>query len=141
MALKAFKPSIPFQGTFTGRVTPGFNLFIVGTPTKNTRFDINLAWNSTSPQRKVIFHFNPRFTENQVVRNTLSTQWGSQETYGGIPFKVGETFQLQITAGQSAFQVEVNGNHFCTYNYRFPLDMITNLEITKDVIIHNIHTQ
>ncbi len=44
----------------------------------------------------VVFHFNPRFYENSVVRNTqLGGCWGPEERDGGFPFVQGRQFEVQ----------------------------------------------
>ncbi len=44
----------------------------------------------------VVFHFNPRFYENIVVRNTqLGGCWGPEERDGGFPFVQGRQFEVQ----------------------------------------------
>lgn len=43
----------------------------------------------------VVFHFNPRFNEQTIVRNSnLGHCWGPEERDGGFPFVQGRTFEV-----------------------------------------------
>lgn len=44
----------------------------------------------------MVFHFNPRFPEEQVVRNSnLGGYWGPEERDGGFPFVPGRQFEVR----------------------------------------------
>lgn len=43
----------------------------------------------------VVFHFNPRFNEQTIVRNSnLGGYWGPEEREGGFPFVQGRRFEV-----------------------------------------------
>lgn len=43
----------------------------------------------------VVFHFNPRFNENTIVRNSnLRGCWGPEEREGPFPFVQGRRFEV-----------------------------------------------
>lgn len=43
----------------------------------------------------VVFHFNPRFNEQTIVRNSnLGGYWGPEEREGGFPFVQGQRFEV-----------------------------------------------
>jgi len=138
MALRANRPHIPYQAMFNGPLRPGFKLYISGTPVSNVKFDIYLTQGFS--KQKIAFLLNPRFNEQAVVRNTKDGKWGKEEKHGGFPFRVGEAFRIEISAGHDSFRVEVNGHYFCDYKYRLPLAAITALEIENDVMIQDVHT-
>lgn len=67
------------------------------------------------------FHFNPRFDENRVVRNSLiEDKWGAEEKDGDMPFVAGQEFELTICLKSDDFVVCVNGAEFCRYRHRLP---------------------
>ena len=51
-------------------------------------------------------HFNPRFNQNCIVRNTMqSGSWGFEERDGGLPFAKGQLFEIIIMTTASSYQV------------------------------------
>lgn len=47
---------------------------------------------------EVVFHFNPRFHEQTIVRNSqLGGCWGPEERDGGFPFCQGRRFEVTVT--------------------------------------------
>lgn len=74
------------------------------------RFHINFQFKhqSNNGYRKpdVAFHFNPRFTEGVVVRNTkINGNWGHEEREGPQVFNRGKFFVLDIYCNEDSFKV------------------------------------
>ncbi|XP_060800034.1 galectin-9-like [Neoarius graeffei] len=123
--------SVPYKTIINGGLQPGKNIFIQGVINPQAyRFSINLRY-----QSGIAFHYNPRFDENLVVRNTKTMeQWGSEERFGGMPFHKGQTFQLIISCNPHHYNVSVNGKQVHTYNHRFTrLHEIDVLEVCGDL--------
>jgi hypothetical protein len=54
----------------------------------------------------IALHFNPRFDEKHVIRNSLAAnEWGNEEREGKNPFEKGVGFDLVIINEQYGFQV------------------------------------
>lgn len=88
-----------------------------------------------------IFHISMRPEEKQIVRNMdREGEWGSEERFGGFPVAVGEPFDLNILAEENQFVISINGQHFCDFAYRKPLDQaryIQFLGIAESLTITN----
>lgn len=114
-----------------GGLYPGRNITIQGVVNHNAdKFCINLRFNSG-----VAFHFNPRFNENVVVRNSLlKEQWGQEERTGGMPFYRGQPFTVIIMCDTQCYKVMVNGALMFSYNHRhFLFQQIDILEVEGDM--------
>ncbi|KTF87400.1 hypothetical protein cypCar_00034678 [Cyprinus carpio] len=83
----------------------------------------------------IAFHYNPRFDEKVVVRNTNHMeQWGTEDRSGGLPFQRGQPFQVAISCNPHHYNVFVNGKQAHTYKHRFTmLNDIDILEICGDL--------
>ena len=69
-----------------------------------------------------MLHFNPRFKEPAVVRN--STKYGGswlheeREMHVPFPFKPGKPFTLEIIAHFNHVQIKVDGEDICQFQHR-----------------------
>lgn len=83
------------------------------------------------------FHFNPRFHEHKVVRNTLQDDvWGQEEVTGGLPLKPGSKFFLRINCEENGYRVFIDEKEFVFYKHRITPDEITGLGIRGAVNLH-----
>lgn len=76
------------------------------------------------------FHFNPRISENCVVRNSMvDGKWGEEEREGGMPFNKGQEFVLKIECTPDDFVVFVDDKRFITYRHRMSPSSVTTLSL------------
>ncbi|NP_001187343.1 galectin-9 [Ictalurus punctatus] len=123
--------SVPYKAIINGGLYPGKDISIQGVVyPRASRFSINLRH-----RNGIAFHYNPRFDENLVVRNTQTVEnWGSEERSGGMPFQKGQNFQIIISCNPHHYNVFVNGNQVHTYDHRFTrLNEIDVLELSGDL--------
>ncbi|XP_056416090.1 galectin-9C-like [Hyla sarda] len=132
--------TIPYQTKIDGGLFPSKVIVIRGAVSANNpkRFHVNLSFG-----KEIAFHFNPRFNEDTIVRNShLNNQWGCEERQlpsSGMCFAPGQSFVIEIVCEHHHFRVNVNGNHVCNYNHRVPhLQQIDTLEITGDVVLQHV---
>ncbi|KAH3825344.1 hypothetical protein DPMN_127219 [Dreissena polymorpha] len=94
---------------------------------------------STDPRSDCALAFNPRFNENQVVRNSLqSGSWGPEERQGGFPFRHGASVDVSIVIHAGHYTVKVDGRHFCDYNHRIPLQRVSHISLEQGIRIREI---
>jgi len=108
---------VPYQTRVEGGFTPGKKVTISGFPDdKCKRFCINFL----NSKKDIVFHFNPRFDEKVVVRNTyIGGAWGKTEAReGGMPMEKNKAFDINIANESSEFVVVVNGKQFCTFAHK-----------------------
>uniref|UniRef100_A0A670IT35 Galectin n=1 Tax=Podarcis muralis TaxID=64176 RepID=A0A670IT35_PODMU len=59
----------------------------------------------------IVFHFNPRMNENEVVCNTKQNGgWGKEERWP-IPFEAGATFMMIIDVMSDCYRVRLPAGH------------------------------
>jgi hypothetical protein len=128
---------VPYESGIPGEgLAPGKTLLVFGTPEKKgKRFHINLL----KKNGDIALHFNPRFDEKAIVRNSLiSNEWGNEEREGKIPLEKGIGFDLKIVNEEYAFQIFINEERFCTYAHRLEPHDLHGIQIGGDVEITGI---
>ncbi|XP_015436369.1 PREDICTED: galectin-8-like isoform X2 [Dufourea novaeangliae] len=103
-------------------------------PPNALRFSVNLLCKTAS---NIALHFNARLDRGYVVRNTkYKGSWEEEETCspaGHTAFRRNTYIHILIFCTVDAFQVAVNGEHFCGFSYRMPLEDVTSLEINESL--------
>ncbi|KAJ8368706.1 hypothetical protein SKAU_G00087340 [Synaphobranchus kaupii] len=135
-----YNPSIPYSDMIPGGMIPKRTIIIRGmVPYGANRFAINFRVSSCED---IAFHFNPRVSEEVVVRNScMGGSWGQEEMDVNFnPFQEGQYFDISVRCGNQRFKVFVNGQHMCNFFHRFqPFTQIDMLEIDGDVQLSYIH--
>ena len=99
------------------------------------RFAVNI-FSGDNPD-DIVFHFNPRFDEDCIVRNSrLEGSWGHEEREGDMVFKKGKKFFITIVVQSNGFLVYVDDERYCTYEYRAPICDTMLLELECGVEYH-----
>ncbi|KAM9456258.1 galectin-9-like [Clarias gariepinus] len=127
---------LPYKTILQGGLYPGRVITVNGFVNHNAdRFCINLSCTSG-----IAFHFNPRFNDNVVVRNSLMNGcWGHEEKSGGLPFYRGQQFTVSITCDTQCYRISVNGIQMFTYNHRyFLLQQIDILEVDGNISVSSV---
>jgi hypothetical protein len=128
---------VPYESGIPGEgLAPGKTLLIYGTPEKKgKRFHINLL----KKNGDIALHFNPRFDEKHIIRNSLiSNEWGNEEREGKLPLEKGVGFDLKVVNEEYAFQIYINDERYCTYAHRLEPHDLNGLQIGGDVEITGI---
>lgn len=76
------------------------------------------------------------FGDGKLVRSSLfNGSWSESEDYSKVScsFKPGEEFTFHVLVGDDRFHVSVNGEAFCTYNFRIPVKEIKTISVSGDV--------
>ncbi|GFR76739.1 galectin [Elysia marginata] len=110
-------------------------------------FSINLCTGSDLSE-DTPFHFNPRFCQEEVVRNTLSGDWGEEEKEGGFPFTKDSAYEVQIVVKQDHYQVYPipfplsDGADIIVKGvvnnepHRFSINLGSGTDVSGDVLLH-----
>jgi hypothetical protein len=127
---------VPFQTQLSGGLGAGRKLFISGVPEKAEKFAINLL----TANGDVALHFNPRFNEKKIVRNSMqNNEWQNEEREGGFPFKKDIAFDLLFVNEPYAIQIYINNEQFCSFAHRMDPNSITGLEVNGEIDLQGVH--
>lgn len=78
-----------------------------------------LQFYDTLLDHEIALHFNPRFQEEQVIRNAKSKGvWGPEDRRGAFPFSKGQPFVLEIRSINIGFSISVDSKHFTNFASR-----------------------
>ncbi|KAK9977222.1 hypothetical protein ABG768_019043 [Culter alburnus] len=123
---------VPYKSIIRGGLQPGKVIVAQGIISSQAkRIEFNLHHKSG-----IAFHYNPRFDENVVVRNTFEDgKWRDKdERSGPMPFKRGQPFLVTIFCSHDHYKVFVNGEETHTFNHRFTeLGEIDVLKVSGDM--------
>lgn len=79
-------------------------------------------------------HFNPRFKDNVVVRNSMiDGKWGEEERSGENPFLPGKEFTIRIEFTSDNYIIYANDNVFCNYRHRLPCSSCNVIDLWGNI--------
>ncbi|KAL5008477.1 hypothetical protein ScPMuIL_014058 [Solemya velum] len=139
MAGTIMNPPTPFVGNLPGPLSDGKSIVINGfAPHHQEGFAINMACGGRiEPREDTALHFNVRFNESCVVRNSLEYgNWGSEERHGHFPFKRGVPFQVVIHVKHHHYKISVDDRHFCDFHHRIPIHRVNTVTVEKGIQIN-----
>lgn len=128
--------SVPYESGINSGFGPGKRLFVSGVPEKKgNRFNINLL----NGNGDVALHFNPRFDEKCVVRNTKKDgEWGKEEREGKFELKKDHAVDVMIVNEQYSYQIYINNEQFCAYAHRVDPHTINGVQVQGDFELQSI---
>ncbi|KAL5008804.1 hypothetical protein ScPMuIL_014385 [Solemya velum] len=139
MAGTIMNPPTPFVGSLPGPLSDGKSIVINGFAVPHEEgFAINLTCGGRlEPQEDTALHFNARFNEFRVIRNSLEYgNWGSEECHGSFPFKMGVLFEVVIDVNYQYYKISVDGRHFCDFRHRIPIQRVNTVTVEKGIQIN-----
>jgi hypothetical protein len=121
---------LPYETGFqNGHLASGQRVFVYGTPTGH-RFSINFIGSNGD----ALFHFDVRFGEKAVVRNSQQNGvWGNEEREGEFPFHKNRGFDLMIVDEPYSIQIYVDNQRFCTFAHRIEPGQYVGIKIDGDL--------
>ncbi|KAJ8280297.1 hypothetical protein GJAV_G00052910 [Gymnothorax javanicus] len=131
---------IPHIGPLYGGLRPGMALFFQGTvPEDVERFSIDLQYGQQAGS-DIAFQFKPQFepSEELVFNSFQNGSWGEAQKIEDVPFEPGDTFELAFIVMEEFYQVVLNGQRLCEFAHRMPVDQVSALQITGNVIIGKV---
>ncbi|KAJ8256622.1 hypothetical protein COCON_G00187740 [Conger conger] len=131
---------ISHLGPIYGGLRTGMSLYFKGIIPQNLdRLRIILRCGDKEDSN-VAFIFSARFNSNEMVLNDFQNgAWGAEERPEKIPFKQGEEFEMLYTVSKVGYQVVVNGEEFCLFKHRLPMDQVTGILISEAAKVHTIN--
>jgi hypothetical protein len=138
-----YNPPIPYAYPIYGGIKPGMMIYISGRPSANPyRFTFNLQ-NGTAPYPPpdIAFHFDVRFYNFTVIRNSRTNNvWAKEEfQVSHFPFQPAVNFDMIIKIEGDRYMIALNGQHFMEFRHRLtPLSRFDTLYIENDIVVSSI---
>jgi len=134
---------VPLKSGIDGNFTVGRKLYITGIPEKKAKaFYISLL----NSKGDTVFHMSPRFSDKDTILNAkLDGNWGKEEKIDKFPFKAdtffahSELFDIMIIHEEHAFQIYIDGEHYCAFGHRAPAQSINQVSIEGDIELFSVN--
>lgn len=133
-------PRVPLTWQL-GEVSDGLSIVIDGfAPHNSNQFSINLQTGSANNDSSdILFHFNPRFDQKEIVRNArFSGGWGSEEKHGGMPIMKNKRFVLQILVEPQQYTVQIDARTFCHFPHRAHFGLANTLFCDGNLTLNKV---
>ncbi|KAF5899236.1 grifin [Clarias magur] len=130
--------ALRFEAWCPAGVCPGWSVILKGESRSHAnKFEINFLCDQDD---RIAFHFNPRFTESDIVCNSfLKNHWGQEERCTHFPFVADEPFQIEIDSDDDNFHVYVDDTKILQFKHRVKdLKTITRVQVVNDIIISSL---
>ncbi|XP_017309580.1 grifin [Ictalurus punctatus] len=130
--------ALRFEASCPDGLCPGWSIIVRGQPSSEAnKFEINFLCDQDD---RIAFHFNPRFTESDIVCNSfLANQWGQEERCTNFPFGTDEHFQIEIDSDDDNFHVYIDDTKIMQYKHRVKdLKTITKVQVVNDINISSV---
>uniref|UniRef100_A0ABD2WY66 Galectin domain-containing protein n=1 Tax=Trichogramma kaykai TaxID=54128 RepID=A0ABD2WY66_9HYME len=146
--LNTANKALPFESILQNGFSPGCSLHVtVCIHDDADRISLNLVCHSTTVNKykqivdtnDVALHFNPRLSENIIVRNTYqNNNWGDEERNGDSPIKAGSNFSLVLNCEERGYRIFINDTEFTFYNHRINPKNVTHLRIKGKMTLSSV---
>lgn len=108
-------------------------------PYSGDRFNVDFQCGSQVMQDDIAFHISVRPLEYAIVRNSFQYyNWCNEERFGSCPIVRGQPYEMEIHVEYDRFNVRINGNHFCSFQHRIPIQRISHIRIAGDTNLYYV---
>ncbi|GLH00192.1 Tectonin beta-propeller repeat-containing protein [Gryllus bimaculatus] len=138
--------SAPYEVSLHNGFPPGTVMTVIGAPHDAVeRFAINLQCLSLTKNKPdknandVALHFNPRFKDNAIVRNSMAAGcWGEEETEGPLLLKPGVEFTITIECETDGYKILIDNKIFTYFEHRQKPHNVTHVYIYGGVTVTKV---
>ncbi|KAM9455058.1 uncharacterized protein Hap1MRO34_020820 [Clarias gariepinus] len=126
-------PSIPYIDTIPGGLKAGMAFYfqgVVGATGKE--FAFNLITGRTEND-DIAFHFNRRINGTVVQNSRTNGWWKKEERISSCSLSSGSAFDIFIVTKTEGYEAYINGQSFCLFKHRIPMEEVATLQICGDV--------
>ncbi|XP_064603678.1 uncharacterized protein LOC135469083 [Liolophura sinensis] len=134
------KVSSPYVGVIPGKFQVGKAVRIRGVVTDTGKDVFSLNFQCDPSGDEIAYHFNPRHSDEAVVRNSkIGGDWGDEERdIPHFPFHPGNFFDMFCVATNEGFTTFINGAFYVNFAYRCSVEQVSHMAIQGDVDIADV---
>ncbi|XP_060734584.1 uncharacterized protein LOC132851633 [Tachysurus vachellii] len=129
-------PELPYVDVIPGGLKTDMAVVFQGAlPADSKQFAINFQTGKNDGD-DIAFYINPRIGDVLALNSFRNGSWETEEHASVTAFTKEEDLNMSIAINSEGYEVHVNGLHQCSFNHRIPVENISTLGISGDVIIH-----